>query len=725
MAQPSLAAKLSVIFGLDLAAAERIARYQGTLDDLHQAHQRSHLPLDILLPWLRHPESLHNYRLNPNRMSLAQLQQLPGLTTDRLSLLRDNRPFFSLLEFAQVSHLPVDVLEPLIELPSYSWFDKPKGEMVSVTPVPGIYSAITQSSDFESVSLDSLIGFTGRTLAVSGQQIALVTPSTSVMPQLTSLKHALTGRICPALRDAAGVVRYVVPLSVDLWFEPETSCDRIETILTALNLQIAPDQTASLSNLGYVRAQIPGCPVDTDPLKAVLDVIQQAQSYSELRFAEPEQIGEADFPPDTAQLAQDSDFEASYQYWNHHAIHLAAAHQLTTGSPHVTVFVVDSGLETEHPALATSLRPDWPTVDLNFALGLPESARSPQETDVTHGTQVASIVSGQGARLATSGAGVDPEAHVVQGIAPGCTVLPIKISGTLGYGLRAAAIRQAIALLPAGDRGIINLSWRIQGEHIGIREALIEADRQGFAIVTSAGNYRLGEPQIADKIHYPSAYGHRYPQLKSLCSVAATTANGTRAAYSYFGSSSITVAAPGGESGQAGIALYAATPIGQHAYVWGTSFAAPHVTGLLALMFSRNRQLTAAAAIDLVKQTAQPLNVSEAQPLGRGLIDAYAALQAVPEADLAEPTAGSVEPVLSPTAVTEPLTPAAAVSAKLNLNTSSADQLASLPGMNTWRIEHLLRYRQAQGPLTSVWDLLNTGAFNPWAVYQLVDNVSV
>ncbi|MGB3136988.1 MAG: hypothetical protein WBB18_09315, partial [Nodosilinea sp.] len=384
MTQLSLATKLSVVLGLDLTAAERIVHHRGTLEDLDRAHQHSRLPLDTLLPWLLHPDSLRDYRLNPNRMSPAQLQQLPGLKPDRLPLLRDNRPFFSLTEFAQVSQLSLDVLEPLLELPSYSWFDKPKGENVAVTPVPGFYSAITRASDFETVSIDSLPGFTGRTLSMGVQQITLVAPSPSVAPQPTLLKHALTGRICPALRDAAGIVRYVVPLAVDLWFDPGTSRDRIDTILTTLNLQIAPDQTASLSDLGYVRAQIPGCPVDTDPLGAVLEVIQQAQQYSELRFAEPEQIGPADFSPDTARLSQDSDFESSHQYWNHQAIHLAAAHQLTTGSPHVTVFIVDSGLETEHPALAASLRPDWPTVDLNFAVGLPESALSPQETGITH-----------------------------------------------------------------------------------------------------------------------------------------------------------------------------------------------------------------------------------------------------------------------------------------------------------------------------------------------------
>jgi subtilisin family serine protease len=711
MPQLSLATKLSVVLGIDLTAAERIAHHQGTLDDLQQVHRQSHFPLDTLLPWLLQPKNLQDYRLNPNQMSPAQLQRLPGLNLDRLPLIRENRPFFSLIEFAQVSQLPLDVLETLLELPNYSWFDKPKGETVAVTPVPGLYSAITQSSDFETVSIDALTGFTGRTLSMGTQQIAVVAPSPSAAPQPTPLKHALTGRICPALRDAAGIVRYVVPLSVDLWFDPATSRDRIDTILTTLNLQITPDQTASLSDLGYIRAQIPGCPIDTDPLRAVLEVIQHAQQYSELRFAEPEQIGPADFPPDNAQLARDSDFESSHQYWNHHAIHLAAAHQLTTGSPHVTVFIVDSGLETEHPALATGLRQDWPAVDLNFAVGLPESALSPHETGVTHGTQVASIVSGQGARLSNSGSESESETHVVRGIAPGCAVLPIKISGSLGYGLRAAAIRQAIALLPAGDRGIINLSWRIQGEHIGIREALIEADRQGFAIVTSAGNYPFGEPQQADKIHYPSAYAHHYPYLKSLCSVGATTASNTRAAYSYFGSSSVTVAAPGGESGQAGIALYAATPIGQHAYVWGTSFAAPHVTGLLALMFSLNRQLSAAAAIDLIKQTAQPLNAIAAQALGSGLIDARAALQAVSLNALPEPATATVGEAAAP--------------AKLNLNTANANQLASLPGMNSWRIDHLLRYRQSQGPLTSAWDLLKTGAFNPWVIYQLMEKVDV
>ena len=709
----SLEARLGFVLGLEPAIAQRIVARQATLTDLLTAQTQSHLALEVIFQIFLQPEKVLDQRLNPNFLTEAQLRRLPGLGDSARQVMQESRPFFSLAEVEIAAQLPQVVLQELLELPTYQWPDKPRGTRPTVRPVPGVYTAIAASDEFEAVPEAAQAGFATTSVQQDHQRILVLAAGDFEAPAVDPhrLKQSLAGRICPALRDAQGMIRYLVPLSVDLWFRPETPRDRVEAILAALQLRLVEPVTETLGTMGYYRAVIPGCPVDTDPLRAVLEVVELAGQYDEIRFAEPEQIGLDDFGPDTTHLAgRERDFEAVGRYWNHDAIALGAAHQLTQGSDKVTIFVIDGGVDTEHPAIAPVLRSDWQRVDLNFTLGDPESALSPQEISVSHGTQVTSVAIAPG-----------PEnGEIARGVAPLCRVLPIKISGSMGYGLRAAAIRQAIALLRPGERGILNLSWRTNGEHIGIREALQEADRRGFAIVTSAGNYGAGERQIADDLHYPSAHGYRYPYLRSLCVVAASTVENRRASYSYFGSESITLAAPGGEAGSAGSAIYVASPRGQHAYVWGTSFAAPHVAGLLGLMFARNPQLSAPEAIACLQRTAQALPASEPAPLGRGIVNAYAAVMAVPLPQGASEEPQGAQPGRSP----EP-PQAGDSSGKVNLNTATAAELARLSLMNNWRIEHLLRYRETQGPLQSIWDLLYTGAFDLWTIRHLQDQVSL
>jgi DNA uptake protein ComE-like DNA-binding protein len=712
-----LTTRLSFVLGVEPSIAQRISNRQTTFADLQAAQAASRFSMDRVLQFCLHPERVEAERLNPNTLTPAQIQHLPGILPDRWPIVAESRPFFSFDELEQATRLPKARLREIFALPAYCWPDKPQNAEIAVSPVPGVYTAIAESAQFAPIPLGQIPDFEAAPVVAMATGQVVVLQAQSATPQGANphpLKQALTGRICPAVQDASGAVRYLVPLSLDLWFKPGTPRARMAAILAELGLAWAADQGQGLTAMGYVRAVIPGCPIDTDSLGATLERVTQAAQYDEVQFAEPEQIGLDDFAPISLQSTRASDFEAAGRDWNYQSIHLAAAHQLTEGQPQVTIFVIDGGLDTTHPALAAALRPDWPEVDLNFTLEQPASALSPHEMAVTHGTHVASVVAAQGHASPSPGV-------LARGVAPGCRVLPIKISGSMGYGLRAAAIRQAIRLLKPGQRGVINLSWRTQGEHIGIREALVEADRQGFAIVTSAGNYLPGEPQQADALHFPSAHRHRYPYLTSLCVVGATTVDGKRASYSYFGPTSVTVAAPGGEVGQAGKAIYTASPGGDYAYVWGTSFAAPHGAGVLALMLSANPELTAAAAIDILQTTAQPLAPDEPSALGHGLIDAQRALAAVPATVVGEDSSPEDSSPQDSSPDGQPL----ASPGKVNLNAASPEELATVPLMTPWRIQQLLAYRTHHGPLLSLWDLLQTGAFNLWVIRQLFDYVVV
>jgi competence ComEA-like helix-hairpin-helix protein len=375
-----------------------------------------------------------------------------------------------------------------------------------------------------------------------------------------------------------------------------------------------------------------------------------------------------------------------------------------------------------------------------------------------------------------------------QGIAPNCRILPVKISGksvTPAYGLRAAAIRQALTYLKPGQRGVLNLSWRTNGEHIGIREALVEAQSKGVAIVASAGNYAPGASQGPDEIHYPSAHTYLYPNLTALCSVAATGFGDRKASYSYYGSQSITFSAPGGEKGGAGVGIYTTSTPEKRVYTRGTSFAAPHVVGLIALLFSAKPDLSAAEAIQIIKDTADPIddvNPAYAGMLGEGRINARAALEWVaplgngthditatagPHGTIAPagevtvnhgadqtftitPDPGyrvtevlvdgsSVGPVTTHSFenVTAPHTieaqfaeedggeePPIEPSGLLNINQATAEELITLPFIGPWLAERIIEYREAHGPFNNIWELSLTG-MSPWAISQLEPLITV
>jgi hypothetical protein len=142
----------------------------------------------------------------------------------------------------------------------------------------------------------------------------------------------------------------------------------------------------------------------------MLDLMERAQSYESVAFAEPDEIGVGDFPPAVSSPAPGrSEFEAAGRYWNHDLTGVGDAHTAgVTGRDRVVIIIVDSGVETEHPDLSAALPAGWQTLDLAFTTGEADDILSP-DSDHPHGTQVSSIAVGKGQAL-----------DAVRGIAPDC-----------------------------------------------------------------------------------------------------------------------------------------------------------------------------------------------------------------------------------------------------------------------------------------------------------------
>ena len=314
------------------------------------------------------------------------------------------------------------------------------------------------------------------------------------------------------------------------------------------------------------------------------------------------------------------------------------------------VGVVDDGIRFDHPAIAANLTSDGydfvnaadtlpvcaggmitndddgdggydpdPTIPASFSLDATGTCLIP-DTLGAHGLHVAGTIGAVG----NDGVGVTGVNWTVR-------IRPVRALGVAGFG-ETYDIAQAIlyaAGLPA-DNGaggtvqassgaaIINMSFGGPGDDPTMHSAIVSAANAGALLVAAAGN------DGSSAQFYPAAY----PEVLA---VAAVGPDGAPPAYSNFGSY-VGVRAPGGnfalgdatDGVVSTIWNFFATPGSAATYAFGegTSFAAPHVSGVAALVLARSPGLTAAALRSRLTSYA----VGPATLYGAGLLDAYNSL---------------------------------------------------------------------------------------------------
>jgi hypothetical protein len=149
----------------------------------------------------------------------------------------------------------------------------------------------------------------------------------------------------------------------------------------------------------------------------------------------------------------------------------------------------------------------------------------------------------------------------------------------------------------------------------------------GTTVVVSAGN------SSAD------ASGFRPANCNGVITVAATNRNGYKASYSNYGAT-VEISAPGGETSVSGNGVLSTLNTGTqgpvadtYVYYQGTSMAAPHVTGVVSLMYSRKPSLTPAQVLSYLQSTVTAFpagSTCTTSNCGSGIVNAGAAVAAVP-----------------------------------------------------------------------------------------------
>ncbi|MBH5337289.1 type VII secretion-associated serine protease mycosin [Streptomyces pactum] len=266
-----------------------------------------------------------------------------------------------------------------------------------------------------------------------------------------------------------------------------------------------------------------------------------------------------------------------------------------TRGENVRVAVIDTGVDDRNPQLRDA-------VDRAAGLDLlgKGKAKDPTHDEVGHGTKAAGII----AARPRKGTGF-------VGLAPRATIIPIRQNDEKGKGTTrtmATAIRHAINR----EADVINISQdtvKPLSADSDLARAVREAVERDIVVVASAGNDGLDGKR---KNTYPAAYD-------GVLAVAASDRNDERAPFSQSGDF-IDVAAPG-------VDMISTVPGYGHCADNGTSFSAPYVAGVAALLKARYPTWTAHQIVTQIQQTADRVIDGHDPYIGWGVVNPVRALQ--------------------------------------------------------------------------------------------------
>jgi serine protease AprX len=299
----------------------------------------------------------------------------------------------------------------------------------------------------------------------------------------------------------------------------------------------------------------------------------------------------------------------------------------------VTVAVLDTGVDGLHNDLAGRVVQNIKLADtqsLGAGFNYPVAAPSLPNTDQVygHGTFVAGVIAGNGQRSGGRYAGVAPAANIL-GLSAGDASLLFVLSGfdyllanSVNFGVRVVNCSfSANTVFDVNDP--VNIATKILTDN-------------GVSVVFSAGNTGPGLDSM-----------NPYSVAPWVISAGATDNQGRLANFSSrgdFGSPLFrpTLVAPGvntvslrastiaSVTGANGVPndtqQLSATELLYYTTASGTSFSAPHVAGVIALMLEANPSLTPAQIRDILQRTATPLPPYYAYEVGAGMLNAHAAV---------------------------------------------------------------------------------------------------
>lgn len=342
--------------------------------------------------------------------------------------------------------------------------------------------------------------------------------------------------------------------------------------------------------LGYIDVEVPN---DMD----IEEFVANLKSTDDYELVKYNVIGEIG--------VSSNDTGASNQ-WHLGAINMFSTWNITTGSPTIKVAVIDGGFDCAHEDIGygnDNYRNIDPTLGYDYY-----QMSSTSMTKRDHGTQVAGIISAK----TNNGTGI---AGVAGGFgACGVTILPFCITDGTLLGVNFGYLDDAICSAVDNGAKVINMSLGSNdtdlSHHADVVDAIDYAYSQGVTLVSITHNFSNSF------VWFPACYS-------KVIAVGAMNQDYQRSSFSNYGYG-IDLVAPGEN-------VYSTKKDNDYDYDQGTSFAAPQVAGVAALMLSVNPSLTPSQIQSKLRNTCTKLSGYTYTNgwntyVGYGLLNAYAAV---------------------------------------------------------------------------------------------------
>lgn len=354
----------------------------------------------------------------------------------------------------------------------------------------------------------------------------------------------------------------------------------------------------------------------------VSEVCARLETIPGISRVEPNLLRRCSFKPNDALYARQ-------EY--HVPIKSEVAWDSSIGSSIVTVAVIDTGLDVEHPEFAgrivwkENFRDD-DTIGVNNVFD-----------DSGHGTAVTGIIAAKG-----------NNSIGIAGMAWDVRIMAFRACGGPNLTCNLSDEIQAIDSAVARGADVINLSLGGEGTTTTEIQAIKNAYNAGIVIVAAAGNGDPGKLYVStgdiqqdrNKLYYPAAF----PEVIGVAALDNFSGSITepsllsKAQFSNYGEAIVSVAAVG-TAVQTTVPYmpkdkvpHAIYPVPNYARLNGTSFACPQVSGLACLLFSKFPHLSNDKVRYLIEMNAFPMGGPDNNSngvddyLGHGLINAGAAL---------------------------------------------------------------------------------------------------
>ena len=307
--------------------------------------------------------------------------------------------------------------------------------------------------------------------------------------------------------------------------------------------------------------------------EAVPGFIAKYQESGLVEFAEPDYIGHVALMPNDR-------YYTNGTLWGLNKIEAPAAWDVRTSASNIVVAVLDTGVRYTHEDLKSNIwaNPIDGSHGWNALMGTSDPS---DDSGNGHGTMVAGVLGAVG----NNGKGVVGVAWQVQ-------IMACKCFNAQGKGTVSDCVTCMEYARTNGAR-IINASWGFTNS-LALSNAVYTLRDAGIIVVAACGN-------DATNTDVNPTYPASYP-MDNVVSVAATASDDTLASFSNYGATSVHLAAPG--------VSIESTFVATDSFYYtdtGTSFAAPYVSGALALLLAEHPSENYQSVINRVLTATDPL----------------------------------------------------------------------------------------------------------------------